>query len=69
MTAAAPRLAPHGQRAEQALRLLTLGHLASTAVRARGQALNKMKVSKEQSQPEIVAAAFLSLYMVLGSPF
>ena len=28
-----------------------------------------MKVSKGQSQPEIVAAAFLILYMVLGSPF
>ena len=30
-----------------------------------------MKVSKGQSesQPEIVAAAFLSLYMVLGGPF
>ena len=28
-----------------------------------------MKVSKGQSQPEIVAAAFLFLYMVLGSPF
>ena len=27
-----------------------------------------MKVSKGQSQPEIVAAAFLILYMVLGSP-
>ena len=27
-----------------------------------------MKVSKWQSQPEIVAAAFLILYMVLGSP-
>ena len=28
-----------------------------------------MKVSKGQSQPEIVAAAFLILYMVLGSHF
>ena len=28
-----------------------------------------MKVSKGQSQPEMVAAAFLILYMVLGSPF
>ena len=28
-----------------------------------------MKVSKGQSRPEIVAAAFLILYMVLGSPF
>ena len=28
-----------------------------------------MKVSKGQSQPEIVAAAFLILYMALGSPF
>ena len=28
-----------------------------------------MNVSKGQSQPEIVAAAFLFLYMVLGSPF
>ena len=28
-----------------------------------------MKVSKGQSQPEIVVAAFLLLYMVLGSPF
>ena len=28
-----------------------------------------MKVSKGQSQPEIVAAAFLILYMVLGRPF
>ena len=28
-----------------------------------------MKVSKGQSQPEIVAAAFEILYMVLGSPF
>ena len=28
-----------------------------------------MKVRKGQSQPEIVAAAFLVLYMVLGSPF
>ena len=28
-----------------------------------------MKVSKGQSQPEIVAAAFLILYMVLGGPF
>ena len=28
-----------------------------------------MKVSKGQSRPEIVAAAFLSVYMVLGSPF
>ena len=28
-----------------------------------------MKVSKGQSQPEIVAAAFLILYMVLGQPF
>ena len=28
-----------------------------------------MKVSKGQSQPEIVAAAFIILYMVLGSPF
>ena len=28
-----------------------------------------MKVRKGQSQPEIVAAAFLFLYMVLGSPF
>ena len=27
-----------------------------------------MKVSKGQSQPEIVAAAFLLLYMVPGSP-
>ena len=29
----------------------------------------QMKVSKGQSQPEIVAAAFLLLCMVLGSPF
>ena len=29
----------------------------------------QMKVSKGQSQPEIVAAAFLILYMVLGRPF
>ena len=28
-----------------------------------------MKGRKGQSQPEIVAAAFLLLYMVLGSPF
>ena len=28
-----------------------------------------MKVRKEQSQPEIVAAAFLIPYMVLGRPF
>ena len=28
-----------------------------------------MKVSKGQSQPEIVTAAFLVLYMVLGRPF
>ena len=28
-----------------------------------------MKVSKGQSQPEIVAAAFLIRYMVLGRPF
>ena len=28
-----------------------------------------MKVSKGRSQPEIAAAAFLILYMVLGSPF
>ena len=28
-----------------------------------------MQVSKVQCQPEIVAAAFLILYMVLGSPF
>ena len=28
-----------------------------------------MKNGKGQSQPEIVAAAFLILYMVLGSPF
>ena len=28
-----------------------------------------MKVSTGQSQPEIVAAASLILYMVLGSPF
>ena len=28
-----------------------------------------MKVRKGQAQPEIVAAAFLNLYMVLGSPF
>ena len=28
-----------------------------------------MKVSKGQSQPEIAAAAFLILYMVLGRPF
>ena len=28
-----------------------------------------MKVSKGKTQPEIVAAAFLLLYMVLGSPF
>ena len=28
-----------------------------------------MKVSKGQSQPKIAAAAFLILYMVLGSPF
>ena len=28
-----------------------------------------MKVSKGQSQPKIVAAAFRVLYMVLGSPF
>ena len=28
-----------------------------------------MKVSKGQAQPEMVAAAFLLLYMVLGSPF
>ena len=28
-----------------------------------------MRVSKGQSQPEIAAAAFLILYMVLGSPF
>ena len=28
-----------------------------------------MKVSEGQSQPEIVAAAFLILYMALGSPF
>ena len=28
-----------------------------------------MKVSKGQSQPELVAAAFLILYLVLGSPF
>ena len=28
-----------------------------------------MKVSKGQSQPEIVAAAFLILYMVLCRPF
>ena len=28
-----------------------------------------MKVSKGQSQPEIAAAAFVILYMVLGSPF
>ena len=28
-----------------------------------------MKVSKGQSQPEIVAAAFLILYMLLGRPF
>ena len=28
-----------------------------------------MQVSKGQSQPEIVAAASLILYMVLGSPF
>ena len=29
----------------------------------------QMKVSKGQSQPEVVAAAILILYMVLGSPF
>ena len=28
-----------------------------------------MKVSQGKTQPEIVAAAFLILYMVLGSPF
>ena len=28
-----------------------------------------MKVSKGKTQPEIVAAAFLVVYMVLGSPF
>ena len=28
-----------------------------------------MKVSKGQSQPEIVVAAFFVLYMVLGRPF
>ena len=28
-----------------------------------------MKVSKGQSQPEIAAAAFLVLFMVLGRPF
>ena len=28
-----------------------------------------MKVSKGQSQPEIVAAVFLIMYMVLGRPF
>ena len=28
-----------------------------------------MKVRKGQSQPEVVAAAFLILYMVLGRPF
>ena len=28
-----------------------------------------MKVSKGESQPEIVAAAFLILYMVLDAPF
>ena len=28
-----------------------------------------MKVSKGESQPEIVAAAFLILYMAVGSPF
>ena len=28
-----------------------------------------MKISKGQSQPEIVAAAFLILYMVLGRPW
>ena len=28
-----------------------------------------MKVSKGRSQPEIVVAAFLILYMVLGRPF
>ena len=30
---------------------------------------NQKKVSKGQSQPEIVAVAFFILYMVLGRPF